>query len=518
MDKIFPYTSVFESDVSYGGLFAESSFYSQASLEGLRPLIPNWQANTERNIDLLAFAANACCAGIANKNDDLFEPDAAIETISLWSQKMVNDNHDRKKIVGHLLTSSLSSENDSIIISPQDAIASRQPFNVSVGGVVYRLADKELANDLEQSSDPESPSYKSISLSFELGFPEFGIALGSENFFEAEIVRNQKQIDELKKNLRIYGGSGKTKDGQNIYRLIGKNHLPLAVALTKRPAAKMKYGAITSETPRITSVANTTISLSTENISDKTKTPRVTTYNKPTMDKLEQILEEIKASMLAGKIKEEAAASLTKEFADKIQAFSKEHATQIAEKEAAKASAEKEAADLKLSVANQAKELADTKAALEKIQAQATEKEAAELFSARMDEFNNEFELDDEDRAALAGEIKNLDASAEAFAAFKKKMGKLMDSKCKTKKACAEKEAKAALDIAVAAKLTELAKASSKNKLSDKELAEKLLEQVQAKASEQNPLPNGSENTSTTQTLKEKFAAAFDKKNITITL
>lgn len=516
MDKNFPYTSVFESNVSYGGLFEKCSFFSQASLEGLRPLIPNWEANTNENIDLLAFAANACAAGLANKNDDMIEPEAAISSLPLWRQKMLNSEHDRSKVIGHLITSGLSSENDSIIISAQEALASKRPFNISVGGVVYRLADRGLASKLEGSSDPDSPSYKSLSLSMEYGMPDFDIALGSDNFYDAEIISNQIHISELKKYLKIYGGSGQTKDKQRVYRVIKKNGLPLGCGLVTRPAGIMPLGTITNSTAEINK--NTTISLSTENISDKTKTPRVTTYNKPTMDKLEQILEEIKASMLAGKIKEEAAASLTKEFADKIQAFSKEHATQIAEKEAAKASAEKEAADLKLSVANQAKELADTKAALEKIQAQATEKEAAELFSARMDEFNNEFELDDEDRAALAGEIKNLDASAEAFAAFKKKMGKLMDSKCKTKKACAEKEAKAALDIAVAAKLTELAKASSKNKLSDKELAEKLLEQVQAKASEQNPLPNGSENTSTTQTLKEKFAAAFDKKNITITL
>jgi len=513
MDKKFPYSSVFESHVSYGGLFSESPFYSQASLEGLRPLIPNWEANTAQNIDLLAFAANACAIGIANKNDDMIEPEAGVETLGLWKSKMVNDGHDRSKIVGHLITAGLSSENDSILISAQDAIASKQPFNVSVGGVVYRLADRDLASNLEDSSDPESKFYKKISLSMELGFPSFDIALGSNNFYEAEIVRNQTQVKELQKFLRIYGGNGKTKDGQNIYRVINKNHLPLAVALTPIPAGTMPQGAITNSTQQISK--NTTISLFAENNSDKNKKQSVTNINQP-MDP--KFFEELKATLLANQVKEEAVASLSKQFADQIQEFSKEHSAKVSEANAAKASAEKEAAELKLSVAAQAKELADTKAALEKIQAQATEKEAAELFSARMDEFNNEFELDDEDRAALAGEIKNLDASAESFAAFKKKMGKLMDSKCKTKKACAEKEAKAALDIAVAAKLTELAKASSKNKLSDKELAEKLLEQVQAKASDQNPLPNGSENTSTTQTLKEKFAAAFDKKNITVTL
>ena len=116
MDKDFPYTSIFESNVSYGGLFEDCPFYSQASLEGLRPLIPNWQANTEQNIDLLAFAANACSVGLANKNDDLLEPEAGLETLNLWREKFVNENHDRSKIVGHLITAGLSSENDSIII------------------------------------------------------------------------------------------------------------------------------------------------------------------------------------------------------------------------------------------------------------------------------------------------------------------------------------------------------------------------------------------------------------------
>lgn len=516
MDKNFPYTSVFESNVSYGGLFEKCPFFSQASLEGLRPLIPNWEANTNENIDLLAFAANACAAGLANKNDDMIEPEAAIAGLPLWRQKMLNSEHDRSKVIGHLITSGLSSENDSVIISAQDALAFKRPFNISVGGVVYRLADRELASKLESSSDPESPSYKSLSLSMEYGMPDFDIALGSSNFYDAEIISNQAHVNELKKYLKIYGGSGETKDKQRIYRVIKKNGLPLGVGLVTRPAGIMELGAITNSTPRFDN--KTTISLSTENNFDKNKKPSVTQINKPTMDKLEQILEEIKASMIAGKVKEEAVASITKNFADQIQEFSKEHSAKIAEANSAKEKAEKETIELKASVAAQAKELADTKAALEKIQAQATEKEAAELFSARMDEFNNEFELDDEDRAALAGEIKNLDASAESFAAFKKKMGKLMDSKCKSKKACAEKEAKAALDIAVAAKLTELAKASSKNKLSDKELAEKLLEQVQAKASEQNLLPNGSENTSTQKTLKEKFAAAFSKDSITVTL
>ena len=518
MDKNFPYTSVFESNVSYGGLFAECPFYSQASLEGLRPLIPNWEANTSENIDLLAFAANACAAGLANKNDDMIEPEAAIESLPLWRQKMLNSEHDRSKIIGHLITSGLSSENDSVIISAQDALASRRPFNISVGGVVYRLADRGLASKLEGSSDPESPSYKSLSLSMEYGMPDFDLAIGSNNFYDAEIISNQIHVNELKKYLKIYGGNGETKDKQRVYRLIKKNGLPLGCGLVSRPAGIMPLGTITNSNQQISK--NTTISLSTENNLDQNKKPSVTTYNQPqNMEKFELFMEEVKATLLANKIKEETAASMTKDFAEQIKVASTEYVAQVGEAKAAREKAEKETAEIKVSLAAQAKELADTKASLEKIQAQANEKAAAELFSARMDEFNNEYDLDDEDRAALAGEIKNLDASAEAFAAFKKKMGTFMKDKSKTGKEAKDKEAKASLDKAVAEKLATLAKASSKTKLTDEELATKIFEQVQANITKASVIPNNTQSLSDEPSLKDKWSKLFeDKDAVKVTL
>lgn len=518
MDKNFPYTSVFESNVSYGGSFLESPFFSQASLEGLRPLIPNWQANTNENIDLLAFAANACAVGLANKNDDLLEPEAGLETIGLWANKMVNNNHDRSKIVGHLITAGLSSENDSIIISPQDAIASKKPFNISVGGVVYRLANRDLADSLEQSSDPESPSYKKISLSFEMGFPTFDLAIGSNNFYDAEIIRNQSHVNELKKHLKIYGGDGKTKDGQRIYRVINKDHLPLAVGCTYQPAAKMPLGMITNATPRLNS--KTTISLSTENNLEKKEKPSVTINNQPqNMEKFELFMEEVKATLLANKIKEETAASMTKDFAEQIKVASTEYVAQVGEAKAAKEKAEKETAEIKESLATQAKELADTKASLEKIQAQANEKAAAELFSARMDELNTEYDLDDEDRAALASEIKTLDATPESFAAFKKKMNPFMKDKSKTGKEEKAKEAKAAIDKAVTEKLATLAKASSKTKLTDEELATKIFEQVQATIAKAGVIPNNNQSQSDAPSLKDKWSKLMeDKDAVKVTL
>jgi hypothetical protein len=502
----FAHSSIFESNVSYGGSFFECPFYSKASLEGLRPLIPSYEVDLDRNIDLLAFAANACAAGYANKNEDMIEPDAAIGTVQLWRNKMVNANHNRDKIVGHLVTSSFSSYNDNILISAEDAIASKEPFNISVGGVVYKIADKELASSLESSANPDSPLYKSISLSLEIGFPAFGLAIGSKNFYEAEIVRDEKYVNELKKYLSAYGGNGTTNNNEKIYRLIGKEHLPLAVALTKKPAGIMQLGAITHNSNREPE-KKTTISLSSENNFDKNQKPSVTPNKHPhDMEKLEQILEEIKAHM----IKDNTTKGFEAAIADKIREASESYTAKVNEAKASQEKAEKEAAEIKASQETIAKQLAETQEKLAKIEAEASAKEAADVFSARMAEFDSEYDLEDEDRQILASDLKEI-STDEAYAAYKDKMAKLMKNKNKKAKEKMAEEAKAALDKEIEKRLAEVAKASHK-KLSDKELAEKALEE--AKASEKG-VPNNNGNQSQ-EDLKEAWAKAFSAENIKI--
>jgi len=127
-----------------------------------------------------------------------------------------------------------------------------------------------------------------------------------------------------------------------------------------------------------------------------------------------------------------------------------------------------------------------------------------------MAEFDDEFELDADDRQILASDLKEI-TSEDAYAAYKDKMAKLMKNKNKKAKEKMAEEAKAAVDKAVAEKLAEISKASTK-KLSDKELAEKALEE--AKASETNlPNNNGGQ---TAENLKELFAKAFSAENVKI--
>lgn len=515
--KDFPYTSIFESPVCFGGSFDSAPFYSKASLEGLRGLIPSSEVNIDRNFDLLAFAANACGVGIVNKNDDVISPETAVSIFDLYKSKAVNKEHKRERVVGHLVSAALSDFETSEIISSEDAIASKRPFNISVGGVVYRVVDKEISQLIEESADPESKNYGKLSLSMEKGFANYGLMLGSKSYFDAEIINNPKHVEELKKYLRVYGGTGETKSGEKIYRLIGTECLPMGVALTKSPAGVMKTGVIAKDSPNQS--AEKRIFGGFFNFFDKNKKTSVTQNNPETnMENLEKILEEVKATLASisnTKLKEEAKAGLVSDISEQIRKASEEYVAKTNEAKAAKEKAENELKELKAAQEVTATELAATKQKLAEIETKAAAESAANLFSARMAEMDAEFDLSDEDRQVLASEIKTIDEKAESFAAWKDKMSKLMKDKNKKGKEEKEKEAKAAIDKAVADRLAEISKASAGKNLSDAELAKKALEEATAK--EKQGLPNSNAAQSDGENLRDKWKNAFSKENISVT-
>ncbi len=111
-----------------------------------------------------------------------------------------------------------------------------------------------------------------------------------------------------------------------------------------------------------------------------------------------------------------------KEASEKFEKEIKAKDDLVKNAEIAKEQNEKLATDLKASLDEVKKELAQVRAT----------QEAAELntkFQDRMASFDEEFELDDEDRSILATQIKNLDDAA--FETFAKSCKKLMAGKSK---------------------------------------------------------------------------------------
>jgi phenylalanyl-tRNA synthetase alpha subunit len=149
--------------------------------------------------------------------------------------------------------------------------------------------------------------------------------------------------------------------------------------------------------------------------------------------------------------------------------------------------------------------------ALNRINDFENEKKAAEAlarFNSRMQELDELYDLDDEDRRVLADDIKILE-SDEAFAAYKGKLGVMWKNKNKKAKEDKEKEMKAAIDAEVEKRISELKTSKSSHNSVD---------QILDKAKASNPpVPNNNQESSKpVQSLYEKFAQAFKKENIII--
>jgi len=106
MSKKYKYTATFDN-VVFASSDIEKSSISKASLESLRPLIPQ-DINLEKNIDLLGVAFNAAVVNKFNKNGDGIDSEAAVKIKDFFIHKPTNIEHDRDKIVGHIVSAGFS--------------------------------------------------------------------------------------------------------------------------------------------------------------------------------------------------------------------------------------------------------------------------------------------------------------------------------------------------------------------------------------------------------------------------
>ena len=181
---------------------------STASLENLKSLIPA-SIDLEKNIDLMAVAFNAAVVNRFNKNDDGIDTKAALAIKDYFINKPTNIEHKKEVVVGHIVSSSFSSFGENKLLNDEEVINKNSPFNIALGSVVYKTVHPNFANMLEQELDTGE---KIISTSWELGFNDYCLALGSKNLDEAEIVTDPKHIQELSQYLKAQDGSGETKD------------------------------------------------------------------------------------------------------------------------------------------------------------------------------------------------------------------------------------------------------------------------------------------------------------------
>lgn len=495
---------------------------SHANLENLRDLIPT-SVDLEKNIDLMGVAFNAAVVNEFNKNGDGIDTSTAIDSIHQFIHKPTNIEHDKKKIVGHIVNAGFSDYSDSSRLTNVDPGES-QPFNIALGAVVYKTVDKEFFEILQNSTNPEHPIHNTVSASWEIGFSEYKIAIGSKNLSEATIISDDSQIQEMKGMLKSFGGSGFTEEGEPVYRLITGDVYPLGIGFTMKPAANVK-GVISNEysqkeeakceeKPSIASKKDTKISKmskelqkSANEISQKIKN---TVNNTKIMD-LESLLSELKDSLTEKKISEEAVASMTSTFAEAIKQKDEEYQASLEATEKEKAAIASANDELQASVEAIKEELAATQERVSQFEAEKAAEEAVARFNSRMEEIDSLYDLAEEDSAFIAKKIKGLGDSEESFASFKDELSVFWASKNKETKAKIEAEIQARVDAEVEKRVSSKVESTEEATASEELNVEEALANAEATTEQ---IPNNNEAQASKTTLKEKFAAAFSRDNI----
>jgi hypothetical protein len=213
----------------------KDKYLAMASLIDIGQYVPD--IDTTANIDVLPVAFNAFVANRANANGDILGTETTLATHQNFINKPINIEHDRGKIVGVILSSAFSEFGTDKPLEASE-IKGDTPFNVVLGGVIWRIADQGLAATIEDSSDPASIRFGSISASWELGFADFELAKAtgtSKNLEDCTICDDDEIIAALGDNYKF--GEPNSDNGEILFRKPVGSVVPLGIGLTGTPAA-----------------------------------------------------------------------------------------------------------------------------------------------------------------------------------------------------------------------------------------------------------------------------------------
>lgn len=507
MNNKFRYKTTF-SDIllASGDINSPELNISKASLDSLKSIIPE-DVDLDKNIDLLAVAFNGALVNKFNRNGDGIDSKSAVKIIDQFKHKPTNIEHQKQKVVGHIISASFSELDTNEIISSEEALEKQTPYNISLAALIYKSVNPEFAKLVEQSVDEASEFYHKVSASWEIGFNDFVLAVGGDNLDESEIIDDEETIEELKGSLKAFGGDGRTKDGHPINRLIVGDIYPLGIGFTSNPAADVKGLTIGLNEQNEELVQKTKKNISQIDISNVTNKKSIIMDNNEILNNLVSALEEKVSNK---KFSEEAVATVSKIINDAIlernDSFVKEK-EQLENEKAELAKAAEENSEAVKQLQEELKTATDRVSELEQSQKQ---NEAIARFDSRMSVIEEVYELDDESRKIVAHELKDLDESEEAFATFQEKLLVVLRHQNKEFIAKQEEEFNTKLAEAVEKRIAELKSENS----SEEEAVEEALENVSSE--EEVVANNNAESSEEEISLKEKFQKAFSEENLTI--
>lgn len=488
--------ATFESELSR--VSAKKDFISKASLKELKSLIPEG-VDFDKNIDLLGVSFNAAVVNVFNKNHDGINTQTALAHFKQFIHKPTNIEHEKNQIIGHIVSAGFSEFGSNKILDESKINPlSYEPINIALGAVVYKSIDKNFSELIERSTDPEDEEYfNTISASWEVGFSEYVLAISNGyTLKDAKIIDDLDEIENMKYALKAYGGSGKTKGGQSIHRLITGDIFPLGIAFTAKPAANVKGLYSNKEKKSVISATNNF----SQNLNINVNKEKI-----QAMD-IENTISELKSLLVEKKFSEETVASMTNTFTDAIRQKDDEWKEEVKRVKNEKAAVAAEYDQLKNSVSDLETKLNDANERISEFENAKRAEEAVARFNSRMETIDSEYDLDNDDKLFLAEELKEVGETEEAFASFSKKLSVVWKHKNKEQKERFEAEIQARIDEEVTKRIKQ---PKDGEKIIEKALDK--IEQVDANISN-----NNQDSTEEDLTLRDKFKKAFSRENIII--
>lgn len=436
----------------------EEKLIKASSLDSLKVLFPDLKKG---NDDLLKVSFNVAVANLVNSNGHGVLGADAVACMENFVHKPFNVEHNSSMVIGHATNYGFSTFGDNKIIESVTGKYTKSllPFNMALGGVVYKRADSYYADLIKDSSKKGNYWYGAISASWEILFDEYIIAIGSKRLADAELVKDDEKVKELTRYLADEeGGTGFMKDGTPVYRIVVGNILPAGVGFTFTPAANVKGLAVedeldgnkktksySNEDPSVASIWLEANPAETEDVVSELKTF--------VEEKFEEIKEQIsqKGNLSVSKkrhmkitdisdineetLKESLAATDIRNFI-KEQLSAKDAEFKQAEEAKAKeiAAKESEIAAKEAELSAQIAKVTELEEKVSKVETSLTEVQAAKsameqsiAFNERMQIVDEKFEIGDEQREVIAKQIKSLDE--DGFNSWLNDFGKILAAK-----------------------------------------------------------------------------------------
>ena len=438
----FKYKTQFSSPIKPAVSEEKDKYLAMASLQKIKRFLPD--IDVEKDIDLLPIAFNSFVANRVNKNGDVVDTKTSIEIFEHFKNKPINVEHNRHHVVGTILTAGFSEFGTDRPLTLEDVQNMEGPFNVTLGGGVWKVVDSLISDKIEEAGDPSSEHYLRISASWELGFDRYVLALvdkDEKNLENAEIISDKDSIEELREFMKPYGGTGMTDDGREIFRkVVGKNVVPLGIGLTETPAADVKGVIVKNNTTDIDIKEEEKSSNSEENpVTKQISEPEAqeNLNNEKTISQaVKKVVNENKDSTMQIKnIKDitdeslkEVSASVISDFIEsELEKASEQYTAEKREVEDALSAAKEDHDSLKGEHDKMKEELESAKSAIEQMEAEVAKRQKQEQFNDRMSSLDEKYDLTDEEREVIASDIKDL--GEEGYTDYSKKMSVLLNSK-----------------------------------------------------------------------------------------